>query len=153
MHASTRWHYSQASWTLSLLLAMKPMQLMQCNCTLFYRWNWINKYMIKWKEGYLLTNFECGKITCPCDHCAGPWQSCCEGGPAHPDDKSLVAGLLWWGGRERGAILTDLWPPMTCIVYSAWVYSSVCSHFFTFTLMTSGAFSQSVSKLFWTQSW
>ena len=27
--------------------------------------------------------------------------------------KALVAGPLWWGGRERGAILTD-WPPMTC---------------------------------------
>ena len=27
--------------------------------------------------------------------------------------KSLVAGPLWWGGNEEGAILTDLWPPMT----------------------------------------
>ena len=25
----------------------------------------------------------------------------------------LVAGPLWWGGREGEAILTDLWPPMT----------------------------------------
>ena len=75
-----------------------------------------------------------------------------QGGLGMRLDKSLVAGPLWWG-RERRAILTDLWPPMMCIVYSAWVYSSVCSHFFTFTLVTSGAFSQSVSKLFWTQSW
>jgi len=30
--------------------------------------------------------------------------------------KSLVAGPLSWGGREGGAILTDLWPPMTCIL-------------------------------------
>jgi len=26
--------------------------------------------------------------------------------------KSLVAGLPWWGGREGGAILTNLWLPM-----------------------------------------
>ena len=44
-----------------------------------------------------------------------------EGGPAHPDDtlrgalqgveewKFLVAGLLWWGAREGGTILTDRW--------------------------------------------
>ena len=25
---------------------------------------------------------------------------------------SLVAGLLWWGGREGRTILTDHWPPM-----------------------------------------
>ena len=28
---------------------------------------------------------------------------------------------LWWGGREGGAILTDLWPPMTCILSSVWL--------------------------------
>ena len=28
----------------------------------------------------------------------------------------LVAGLLWWGGRKGGAMLTDLWPPMTCLL-------------------------------------
>jgi len=33
----------------------------------------------------------------------------------------VVAGPLWWGGREGGAILTDLWPPRTCILGSAWL--------------------------------
>ena len=34
-------------------------------------------------------------------------------------DRELVAGLLWSEGREGGAILTDFWLPMTCILSSA----------------------------------
>ena len=71
------------------------------------------------------------------NHNAGPWQR--TGAVVkealhiqwHPqrsastgmeDWKSLVAGLLWCGGREGGAILTNFWPPMTCILRSAWVW-------------------------------
>ena len=64
------------------------------------------------------------------------------------DWKSLVAGLLWWGGRreEQSSLpLTsnDMFPQL----YMA-INSSVCSHLFTFSLMTTGAFSRNVSKLF-----
>ena len=52
--------------------------------------------------------------------------------------KSLVAGLRRWGGREGGANLSNLWLPMMCILSSA--NNSVCSHFFTFTLITTEAF-------------
>ena len=37
------------------------------------------------------------------------------------DYKFLVVGSLWWGGREGGAILTNLWSPMTCILSSIWL--------------------------------
>ena len=42
--------------------------------------------------------------------------------------KSLVAGLPWWGSRKGGAILTDLWPPMTLILSTACmaINSKVC---------------------------
>ena len=45
------------------------------------------------------------------------------------DWKSLVAGPLWWWGREGGAILTNLWPPMTCILSSAWQCLFTLHHF------------------------
>ena len=69
------------------------------------------------------------------------------------DWKSLVAGLLWWGGREGGAILTDLWPPITCILCSAWLSIAMFVHtFFTLALMTTEAFSQ-ILGYFPSSSW
>ena len=71
--------------------------------------------------------------------------------------KTLVARRPWWGGRKRREIFTDCWFPITCILSSEW-YSSVCTHFFTFTLMMTGAFSWNVRKVFFrlncrTQLW
>ena len=37
------------------------------------------------------------------------------------DYKFLVVGSLWWGGREGGAILTNLWSPIMCILSSIWL--------------------------------
>ena len=85
---------------------------------------------------------------------AGPWQktgAVSEGGPAHlyrwhlqrststkvENWMVLVAGLLWWGGRSNPYQLLT----------SNGVYHNVCSHFFTFALITTTALSWNISRL------
>ena len=52
-------------------------------------------------------------------------------------------------GRERGAILTNLWLLVMCIFSSAWLQKkNVCLHLFIFALMMTGAFSQNIDKSF-----
>ena len=41
--------------------------------------------------------------------CTSRWHLWKSASTKMEDWKSLVAGPLWWGGREGGAILTDLW--------------------------------------------
>ena len=65
-----------------------------------------------------------------------------------------IYGICYWDGglevsgfwttmmRRQGVILTDLWPPMTCILSGTWL----CSHIFTLALMMTIAFSRNVGK-------
>jgi len=41
--------------------------------------------------------------------CTSRWHLWKSASTEMEDWKSLVVGPLWWGGREGGAILTDLW--------------------------------------------
>ena len=45
--------------------------------------------------------------------------------------KSQVAGPHWWEDRKGGAIVTDLWPPMTPNNVSSVVYGYSCWSFHT----------------------
>ena len=90
-------------------------QLQQCMRT------WENHHPIHWEETTVLDYGRGQELLVkgaldshPNDTLRGPLQ------PRWRTEVSVVTGLLWWGGRE-GAIITDLWPPVTCILSSAWL--------------------------------
>ena len=58
---------------------------------------------------------------------------------------------------KEGAIVTDLWPPVTpndvsSVVYMA-IYVTFFTLFFTFALKKTEAFSRNIGKVFWSQIW
>ena len=63
----------------------------------------------------------------------------------------------WMPQVKEGAIVTDLWPPVTPNDVSSVVYMAInvtfFTLFFTFALKKTEAFSRNVGKVFWSQIW
>ena len=105
-------------------------------------------YLIHWEETTMLDHGR-GQELWWRRPCTSRWHPQRSASTEMEDWKSLVAGLLWYGGREGEAILTDLWPPMTCILSSAWLWNSnVYSHFFHFRPDDDWTFGWNIGKLF-----
>ena len=104
--------FFKCQWLLSWLLYKWRRRSSDANLS-FWCFNWMVQFLSGWKEK--------------------------EGGSAHLTDhalreeclwKSLVGGLQWWGGREGGAILSNLWPLMVCTLSSvngAFIHTSSLS--------------------------
>ena len=105
-------------------------------------------YLIHWEETTMLDHGR-GQELWWRRPCTSRWHPQRSASTEMEDWKSLVAGPLWYGGREGGAILTNLWPPMTCILSSAWLWIAMFIHTsFTSALMMTETFGRNIGKLF-----